>query len=779
MKHGVRSLAIKHCIEAVYTGGIVEWSANGSTLFSTCSNVVKVINLDGTMSSVVIGDPDEGLRITCICLDKNRSKLAVAYNNQIIREYVLQGETATIARSWKTMHDAPVLCMQFNVDCSLLATGSADHNVKIWDMIQQHCTHTLKGPGVVSSLSFIQNSRIMVGYLEGQVRMFDLVKGATQKLLQEWKTHSSRISGFVEVPGTRRVVVLSRDQTASIVESETREVLKVLPLFEAVEAGVLGHNGNLITVGEEGTIKEWVIDSARLVRSLKISSARLDSLAYNPIRNELLITSEEENIFIFSFDDMVLKRQIVGFHDEVYSCALAGKEESCLAVASNSKEIRLYDTQTLNCQLVEGHTESVLCVATAPFNRLLLASCSKDNSIIVWKLTISAGEKTSRLVPIARATGHTNSVNAVCFSSSNKRPFLLSVSTDNTIKLWSLADLDHDAVEDGNIDEVEKLSCSSTLVAHSKDVNCVSVSLTDSVCITGGMDKMAKLWHIDSVKMRLGIAGTLSGHRRGVTDARFSPTSLKAATSSGDMTIKIWALEDKTCLQTLSGHSSAVFRILFINHGTQLISADSAGIVKIWTLATSETDASVEAHTDKIWTLTANHDESEYITAGTDGRIVIWKDVSEALRTEEEAKARKHLEEEQTLSNLIEQGRLQEALEFALGLARPFCALKVIDQLCDRDELMPALEKLDTQKIQTLLDFVTQWNTNSRTATASQSVLNCLLRLKSPDELLELPNIRSVVESLIPYSRRHMERLNKARQEVSLLNFTWNQMRLN
>ncbi|RCN26313.1 Utp13 specific WD40 associated domain protein [Ancylostoma caninum] len=107
-----------------------------------------------------------------------------------------------------------------------------------------------------------------------------------------------------------------------------------------------------------------------------------------------------------------------------------------------------------------------------------------------------------------------------------------------------------------------------------------------------------------------------------------------------------------------------------------------------------------------------------------------------------------------TLNNLLEQDRFQEALEFALGLVRPFCALKVIDRLIDRDELMSALMKLDKQRIQILLDFATQWNTNSRTSLASQNVLNCILKSLPPDELLELPNIRSVVESFIPYTKR-------------------------
>lgn len=383
------------------------------------------------------------------------------------------------------------------------------------------------------------------------------------------------------------------------------------------------------------------------------------------------------------------------------------------------------------------------------------------------------------MVPIAYATGHTSSVNAVCFSHSGKRPFLISVSTDTTIKLWSLFGFLPLSDDSATVKEIQKLGCSSTLVAHGKEVTSVDVSLSDSVCITGGLDKMVKLWHIDNMKMRFGIAGTLSGHRRGVSDVKFSPNSLKAASSSGDMTIKIWSLSENMCIQTLNGHNSAVFRVLFVNRGSQLISSDSAGIIKIWTLATSEVNNTLEAHNDKIWTLLVNNNESEYITAGADGSIVVWKDISGDKKREEEVKLKKHLEEEQTLNNLLEQDRLQEALEYALGLVRPFCTLKVIDRLNDREELMSALMKLDNHRIQTLLDFLIQWNTSSKTSLASQSVLNCLLRMLPPEKFLGLPNISSILESLLPYTRRHMERLNNSRREVSLLNFTWNQMRLN
>ena len=38
----------------------------------------------------------------------------------------------------------------------------------------------------------------------------------------------SQVTGFIELPGCSRVVAVSRDQTASVIEVETREVLKVV-----------------------------------------------------------------------------------------------------------------------------------------------------------------------------------------------------------------------------------------------------------------------------------------------------------------------------------------------------------------------------------------------------------------------------------------------------------------------------------------------------------------------------------------------------------------------
>lgn len=110
-----------------------------------------------------------------------------------------------------------------------------------------------------------------------------------------------------------------------------------------------------------------------------------------------------------------------------------------MAVASNTSEIRLYNTKTLDCQLIRGHTESVLSVVSPTWDTSLLASCSKDNSIIFWRLVTSPeNDSCSTLVPVAAATGHANTVTALAISNTGRAPFLASVSTDCTIKLWGL-----------------------------------------------------------------------------------------------------------------------------------------------------------------------------------------------------------------------------------------------------------------------------------------------------------------------------------------------------
>lgn len=68
---------------------------------------------------------------------------------------------------------------------TILATGSADYSVKIWNLEAKQCTHNFRGKTVVSALCFIDNgNKLVVGYTEGVVLFFNLTDKTNKHCFQ-------------------------------------------------------------------------------------------------------------------------------------------------------------------------------------------------------------------------------------------------------------------------------------------------------------------------------------------------------------------------------------------------------------------------------------------------------------------------------------------------------------------------------------------------------------------------------------------------------------------
>ena len=101
-------------------------------------------------------------------------------------------------------------------------------------------------------------------------------------------------------------------------------------------------------------------------------------------------------------------------------------------------------------------------------------------------------------------------------------------------------------------------------------------------------------------KADIKLIGTCKGHKRGVWTLRFSKTERILATGSGDKTIKLWNLDDFSCVKTFEGHTNSVLRVDFINAGMQLVSSASDGLVKLWNVRDEECTTTLDNHEDKV-----------------------------------------------------------------------------------------------------------------------------------------------------------------------------------
>lgn len=331
----------------------------------------------------------------------------------------------------------------------------------------------------------------------------------------------------------------------------------------------------------------------------------------------------DQNIVFHSLATKSLTRQLIGYNDEIVDATFLSPnmssspektilKDSHLALATNSSLIRVYSSETFDARLLEGHTDIVLALDHGNGGRLL-ASGSKDRSARIWaplQLKLDDDNTDWGFGCVAICEGHAESVGAIAFSrkadSDEDHPqFMFTGSQDRTIKMWDLAVVPL-VCEDKNDGEVLRCKSLATHKAHEKDINALDVAPNDKLLVSGSQDRTAKIYSIEynsgtnGARGELKLVGTCKGHKRGVWSVRFGRTERVLASGSGDKTVKLWSLDDFSCLKTFEGHTNSVLRVDFINAGMQLVSAASDGLVKLWNIREEECVTTMDNHEDKV-----------------------------------------------------------------------------------------------------------------------------------------------------------------------------------
>ena len=96
-----------------------------------------------------------------------------------------------------------------------------------------------------------------------------------------------------------------------------------------------------------------------------------------------------------------------------------------------------------------------------------------------------------------------------------------------------------------------------------------------------------------------------------------------------------------------------------------------------------------------------------------------------------------------------------------------------ITGLAEVDEVIATLS--DTQ-LKTLLLRVRDWSTNARTSHVAQRILHVILRKYPPDQLMRLPDVKTIVEALIPYTDRYLKQMDKLWEQSFVIDYILREM---
>lgn len=714
----------------------------------------------------------------------------MSYNNKMVISAHKSGliklwdqETGAQQKIWRSGHKGPVARLAFDYTDENIASGGSDGNIRLWDLSHNTCTSSLRGAmGVFSVLKYHPDStkQLIFGAADDtKIRSWNSKTGKEHLI---YSGHFSKITSLQFTCDGEYMVSSGRDRVLILWNLNESKALRVVPVYESIEATILlpatfkipNFKKKLETegiyvacAGEKGVVKVWNLLMSRLMyeqnNSLVSSASEEGGLAithliFNELRNVLSVVTADHNIIIHDLETFDCKKQLIGFTDEVLDIIFVGKEEKHLVVATNSQDLKYYEIDSMNCQILKGHSDIVLALACFPTKPEMFVSSSKDNSVRIWLQNTE-----NEVCCIGVGARHTASVGSV-FTSQTSNDFFASVSQDNCLKVWGVPkDL---ATTD------QKVKSTYTELAHQMDINCVSVSPNDKMIVTGSQDKTAKLWSEE-----LTLLGILKGHRRGVWCVKFSPVDQVVLTSSADSTIKLWSIADLSCLKTFEGHESSVLKMEFVSRGQQILSTGADGLLKLWNIKTSETKMSLDNHDGKVWSLAVNKSESLVITGASDSKLVKLKDVTTERRQQLAKEREEMILQEQELMNLLHDKQLIKALKLALRMERPMHVLKIVNEVLagGNEKLYETLKEINHTQKETLLKFAAEWNTNNKNCHAAQLVFNIL----APEIIsgnLKVPALASFIEGALPYTERHFERLTNLLQDLNFITYTVNCM---
>ncbi len=392
---------------------------------------------------------------------------------------IWQVETGECLRSLKG-HLQPVVCVAFapalaNEDASeaalpLLATGSQDCTIRLWNITSGQCVKTLKGhPNGVWSVAFHPSGTLLVsGSNDSTVKLWNpqtgqslrtlkgystgikslafspdgqcLISSGDNKKINQWslssgeclrsvEAHSSWIWSVVFSPNQQLLASSSNDNTIKLWQTSTWKPIKTLQghlsLVFAVDFSPDGRT--LASASDDTTVRLWDVQSGECLGILP-QGGRVWTVTFSPDGKTLACGHGERLVSLWDVASSTCLRVLTGHTSLIFSASFS-PDGTLLVSGSDDKTIRLWDVASGDClKTLEGHSGSVWSVVFSPKGDAI-ASGSNDAIVRLW--SIPDGNCTQTL------TGHEREVWSVAFHPQTLE--LFSAAQEGTIKRWNVA----------------------------------------------------------------------------------------------------------------------------------------------------------------------------------------------------------------------------------------------------------------------------------------------------------------------------------------------------
>lgn len=298
-------------------------------------------------------------------------------------------------------HTSDVWTVKFSPDGNLIASGSVDSTVRIYNR-NGALVKILHQPEGITYLDFSPGGKYLAtGSYDGKVRLW-----TTGGILIKEFNYNQPAWTIAFSPDGKTIAAAGEEKNIKLWDVESGKLITVLSGHQAnVWCIKFSNDGNKIVSGSfDKTIKMWDVKNHSLIKTLTAHTQAIVDLAVSPDDESFASASDDKTIKVWNINSGKLLASLKGGDEHVQGLAYS-PEGKWLVSSGRDKamfgeflqnifgdshfnkgiSMRLWDMQTHTVvQTFSWHANDVNDVAFSP-DGIFIASASSDKTVCLWR----------------------------------------------------------------------------------------------------------------------------------------------------------------------------------------------------------------------------------------------------------------------------------------------------------------------------------------------------------------------------------------------------------